>query len=80
MNKKTIKHLISQLKKGDICVREIPMEYRDLPEIIAAERRFGLRRVSRCGYDIISNRFFVEDEFLPNGNDDDWSKCVPQVF
>ena len=68
--KAEIRQIISQLKNGSITIRDIPEEYKDNKDIIKAERKLGLRKIYRCGYDVISDKFFVEEE-LTIGNDND---------
>ncbi len=79
MNKE-VRHIISQLKKGEQCISDIPQEYREDTDIIAIERKLGLRKVFRCGYDIINNHFFVEEDVLYNYEKSGWSHLKPFYF
>lgn len=62
--KAAIRAIITQLKKGSIAIKDIPEEYKNNRDVIKAERKLGLRKVYRCGYDVISDIFFVEEEIF----------------
>lgn len=79
MNKE-VRHIISQLKKHEICIRDIPHEYREDSNIITIERKLGLRKPYRCGYDVISDHFFVEEEVLYRTEEWGWSQLDPIYF
>ena len=68
--KAEIRRIISQLKNGSININDVPEEYRQNPEIIKAERRLGLRTVIRRGYDVISDKYFVEELLIVNAEKD----------
>ena len=78
--KKDIRQLISRLEKKEICIHDIPQEYRDLSDIITTERKLGLRRITRCGYDVICNLFFIEEDVFDRDEENDWSQLEPQYF
>ena len=59
--KNELKSIISKLKKGKIRVGDIPEEYENDWDVIRTERALKLRKVSRCGYDVIANKFFVSE-------------------
>ena len=59
----TERGLIRQLKAREITPEEIPDEYKMSPRILAAERKMGLRKIERRGYDILRKCFFVEEYF-----------------
>ena len=80
MNKKEVKHIISQLKKSEICIRDIPEEYRENDDIVNIERKIGLRKNYRCGFDVISGRFFAEEDILYRSEEFGWSHLDPQYF
>lgn len=61
---KDILMVISNLKNKNISYYDIPLELRDNTEIINAERMSGMRVYSNRGYDIIFNRFFVEEDII----------------
>lgn len=63
MNKKILK-LINDLKNKNIDYDDIPIELENNTEIIQAERELGMRIFSNRGYDIISNKFFVEENII----------------
>lgn len=59
--KNELKSIISKLKKGKIRVGDIPEEYENDWDVIRTERALKLRKVSRCGYDVIADKFFVSE-------------------
>ena len=63
MNKE-ISMIIKNIKKKNIDYRDIPLELRDNRDIIEAERKAGMRVFSSRGYEVISNRFFVEENII----------------
>lgn len=68
--KTEIRQIITQLKNGSITIRDIPEEYKGNKDIVKAERKLGLRKIYRCGFDIISDKFFVDEELtIGEGND-----------
>ena len=75
-----VKHIISQLEKAEICIRDIPEEYRDNNDIVSIERKNGLRKNYRCGYDVINGRFFAEESILYRSEEFGWSHLDPQYF
>ena len=51
-----------KLQKKEIkSYSEIPEEYHNEHEIISITRKLGLRRTTKCGYDIITKLFFAEE-------------------
>ena len=73
-------YIISQLKKGKACIKDIPDEYRNDTDIIAAERKLGLRKLFRCGYDVINDHFFVEEDLLCGDDESGWAQSPPVYF
>ncbi len=59
---KEVKNIIRQLRNSEISCFFVPEEYRNDKNIIDAERKLGIRRIGKRGYDIIKNSFFVEEE------------------
>lgn len=59
-----IKKIISQLKKKEIRVFDVPEEYKNDIQLVAFERKFKLRITGKKGFDIISNTFFVEETLI----------------
>lgn len=56
-----IKYLISKIKYKHAYFNEIPLEDRDNPKLVPIERKCGIREIVYRGYDVILNRFFVEE-------------------
>ena len=78
MNKE-ISMIIKNIKKKNIDYRDIPLELRDNPDIIEAERKAGMRVFSSRGYDVISNRFFVEENII-DFSDNSVLRTIPTMF
>lgn len=64
MPSKEIKQVICQLKNYDLDIRDVPDEIKHNKDIVAAERKYGLRQELKRGYDIIHNAFFVEEKIF----------------
>ena len=62
MTKNGIKQIIRKLKNYELDIRNVPEEIMYHKDIVAAERKYGLRIEKNRGYDIIRNLFFVEEE------------------
>ena len=77
---KEVRSIISRLKKGEMDVGDIPEEYENNSDVIAAERKLKLRRIYRCGFDVITNRFFVEEDVLLWTDHSKWSHTDPLYF
>ena len=56
---------IKNLKKNEIkSYSEIPEEYHNEHEIIAITRQLGLRKTTKCGYNVITKLFFAEETIV----------------
>lgn len=64
MTAKEIKQIIRQLKNHELDIRDVPEEVRYHQDIVAAERKFGLRKELNRGYDVIHKFFFVEEDIF----------------
>lgn len=64
-----IKDIIKQLKKQKIGFFDVPEELRTDKSIVDIERKLGLRKTGRRGYDVITDSFFVEEtvKFISDG-------------
>ena len=78
MNKE-ISMIIKNIKKKNIDYRDIPVELRDNTDIIQAERKSGMRVYSYRGYDVIFNRFFVEEDII-DFSDNSILRTIPTTF
>lgn len=67
MNKE-ISIIIKNIKKKNIDYQDIPLELRNNIDIIEAERKSGMRVYSHRGYDVIFNRFFVQEYIMDFSN------------
>ena len=65
-----IQLIIQKLETRKMKCGDIPIELRENRDIIKAERKFGLRTLNNCGYDVISDRFFVEETVINDRNDE----------
>ncbi|MBR5251750.1 MAG: metallophosphoesterase [Oscillospiraceae bacterium] len=60
-----LKDCIKKIRKQEIRgYNEIPVEYHTNADVIRITRNLGMRKTERCGYDIISKTFFVEEILL----------------
>lgn len=57
-----VKKIIRQLKDSEINCLDVPEEYQRDRNIIEVERKLGVRKLGKRGYDIIKNVFFAEEE------------------
>ena len=55
---KEVRNIIKQLKNSEIDCFCVPEEYQDEKRIVDIERKLGMRKVGKRGYDIIKNMFF----------------------
>jgi len=78
MNKE-VSNIIKKIKMKNIDYIDIPLELRENPDIIDAERKVGLRVFSNRGYDVISNRFFVEENII-DFRDNSILRTIPTTF
>lgn len=56
-----IENIIMKLEKNEISVLTIPQEYQNNLRIVQMERKNGLRVTKERGYDVIGNKFFVNE-------------------
>ena len=61
---KAVKEIINKLRRKEIQSIDVPEPYNNNLEIVKYERKRGLRRIDRKGFDIISNMFFVEESLI----------------
>lgn len=59
-----IHYLVEELENGTIYYSDMEKKYRYNLDIVKAERQLGTRRVVCKGYDVLFNRFFVEEIVL----------------
>lgn len=60
-----LKNWINKLKKkGVLDYFGIPEEYRSNPQIVKLQREQGIRKSDKKGYDIMSDRFFVDEKVV----------------
>ena len=56
--------IINKLKSGELEVRSVPGEFALDPNVVRAERKLGLRKSGHRGFDVITQMFFVEEEWF----------------
>ena len=59
-----VKCIIKELKSGEKEVRNVPEEFALDSNVIEAERKLGLRKSGYRGFDVITQTFFVEEEWF----------------
>lgn len=64
MTTKEIKQIIRQLKSREMSIEDVPEEMCYHKNIVAAERKFGLRKELNRGFDVIHDFFFIEEEIF----------------
>lgn len=64
MTGKELKKVIHKLEIHELSIWDVPEELRYHKDIVAAERKFGLRKERNRGYDVIHDYFFVEEEIF----------------
>lgn len=67
MDKSEIEDTIRQLQEKKLGVFEVPKELENDMQIVAFERKAGLRITGKRGFDVISNSFFVEEQLIDIG-------------
>lgn len=58
------KLIIKKLKTGELEMRDVPEEFALEANIVKAERKLGLRKSGHRGFDVITQMFFVEEEWF----------------
>ncbi|MDY4187018.1 MAG: metallophosphoesterase [Candidatus Borkfalkiaceae bacterium] len=61
-----IEFYVGQLKKKSISFFDVPEELRNHPSIVSVERKKGIRKSEKRGYDVVRNNFFVEESIYWN--------------
>ena len=55
--------IINELKSGELEVRNVPEEFALDLNVVRAERKLGLRKSGHRGFDVITQKFFVEEQW-----------------
>lgn len=58
------KRIIKGLKSGELEVGNVPEEFALDSNVVKAERKLGLRKSGHRGFDVISQTFFVEEDWF----------------
>lgn len=64
-------NIISKLENGELKVRNVPDELALESDIIRIERKLGLRKSGRRGFDVITQNFFVEEQWFNKNKERD---------
>lgn len=59
-----INGIVEKLKNKKLSIREIPEEFALHINIVQTERKLGIRKSKQRGFDVISQKFFVEEEWI----------------
>lgn len=59
-----VKRIIKELKSGKLEVRNVPDEFTLDSNVVKAERKLGLRKSGHRGFDVITQTFFVEENWF----------------
>lgn len=59
-----VERIIKELKSGELEMRNVPEEFALNSDVVKAERKLGLRKSGRRGFDVIAQVFFVEEEWF----------------
>ena len=80
LSEQDIKKLLRQLKSHKIGFYDVPEEYRLHHDIVKEERKWGIRKSDKRGYDVIHDAFFVEEIVLINDLDEMVEECINSYF
>lgn len=58
------KRIIKELKSGELEVRNVPEKFALDSNVVKAERKLGLRKSGHRGFDVITQTFFVEEDWF----------------
>ena len=72
-----VKSIIEKLESGELEVREVPEEYTLNRDVVRAERRLGIRKSGHRGFDVITQKFFVEEQWF---HKDFSNNLVPELY
>ena len=61
MDKSEVEDIIRQLQEKELGVFEVSKELENDMQIVAFERKAGLRITGKRGFDVVSNSFFVKN-------------------
>ena len=64
MDKSEVEDIIRQLQEKELGVFEVSKELENDMQIVAFERKAGLRITGKRGFDVVSNSFFVEEQLV----------------
>ena len=74
-----IKQIICKLKAGELKIRDVPSEFELNMDVVRTERELGLRKSCRRGFDVTSQKFFVEELWYYDLEDESPDTCK-QLF
>lgn len=59
-----VQHIIEKLKNRELNITDIPEKYAFDMNVVKAGRAFGLRESKCRGFDVLTQRFFVEEQII----------------
>lgn len=77
---KSIKDFVKQLRKNKINFFDVPEDMRTDKSIVDVERKLGLRKAAKRGYDVINDSFFVEEIITDMSSDKLVTKNICTFF
>ena len=66
-----VNNIIESLRKRELGVLDVPKEFALDNNVIKVERELGLRKSGHKGFDVITQKFFVEETLFDNDNSRD---------
>ena len=66
-----VKKIIKELKSGELEVRNVPEEFALDSKVVRAERKLGVRESGYRGFDVITQKFFVEEQWFHKNYQDE---------
>lgn len=74
-----VEGIIKELKSGELEVRNVPEEFALDLNVVRAERKLGLRKSGHRGFDVITQKFFVEEQWFHKDLSDNLVSRLHQI-
>lgn len=59
-----VKRIIKELQNGNLEINNVPEEFASKADVVKVERKLGLRKSDYRGFDVIAQKFFVEEKWF----------------
>ena len=59
-----VKRIIKELQNGNLEINNVPEEFASKTDVVKVERKLGLRKSDYRGFDVIAQKFFVEEKWF----------------